>query len=200
MKTPFKRILAALDYSATADDVFAQAIALAQQNDSHLMLTHCVSLKTFEQLHTFMDAGCGLASSTKLQRLQDEHIEQVNQAWLWLCDYAHQAQAQGTLAELSCQVGNAASQICHLAQQWSANLILVGHGRQSNLKKRLFGDITHYVVSHAPCSVMVVQQENSIQHLPQLHRSEVCASRLRRAKSQLAQSMWNLHGHRIEPA
>jgi hypothetical protein len=41
--TPLKRILAALDRSTVANDVFAQAIARAQQNNSHLMLLHQVN-------------------------------------------------------------------------------------------------------------------------------------------------------------
>lgn len=196
MKTPFKRILAALDRSTTADDVFAQAIALAQQNNSRLTLTHCVNLETYEQLNFLIDASCGLLSSTKLQRLQSQHISEVNQTWLWLWDYAQQAQAQGVFVEVSCQTGDIANQICSLAQRWNANLILVGHSGWPSLKKRIFGDVTHHVISRASCSVMVVRQENS---LPHSQLAEVYVDRLRQV-NQLAQSRWNLHGGTVRPA
>ena len=45
MKTPFKRILAAIDRSASANNVFDLAIAQIKRNCKHLMLTDCLSLK-----------------------------------------------------------------------------------------------------------------------------------------------------------
>jgi nucleotide-binding universal stress UspA family protein len=191
MKTPFKRILVALDRSAAANNVFDLAIALAQQNCSHLMLTHCVSVKTLEQLGTLIDAGFGLASPAKLQRLQDEHLNEVNEAWQWLCDHALQAQAQGIFAEVTCQAGEAGVQICSLAQQWEAALIIIGHGKPS-LKEKLFGSTTHYVRYHAPCSIMIVQPENSPQCLRHPKTPKTLVNGLHQFDERLAQSIWNL--------
>lgn len=191
MKAPFKRILVALDRSASANNVFELAIALAQQNCKHLMLTHCISLKTLEQLGTLVDAGFGLATCAKLQRLQDEHRNKVNEAWHWLCEYALQAQAQGVFAEVTCQVGDAGVQICSLAQQWEADLIVIGQGGKPSLKEKVFGSTTNHVRHHASCSIMIVQPENTPQCLRHSRVSKTWENGSRRVDEQLAQSIWN---------
>lgn len=191
MKTPFKRILVALARSAAANNVFDLAIALAQQNYSHLMLTHCISLKTLEQLGTLIDRGFGLASSAKFQQLQNEHLNEVNEAWQWLSDYALQAQAQGIFAEVTCQSGEAGVQICSLAQQWDADLILIGQGGKPSLKEKLFGSTTNHVRQYASCSIMIVQPENNTQCLRHPRAPQTWEIGSNRVDNQLAQSIWN---------
>lgn len=191
MKAPFKRILVALDRSASANNVFELAIALGKQNYD-LMLTHCISLKTLEQLGTLIDTGFGLATCAKLQRLQDEHLNEVNEAWQWLCDYALQAQAQGVFAEVTCKEGEPGVHICSLAQQWDADLIVIGQGGKPSLKEKLFGSTTNHVRQYASCSIMIVQPENSTQCLPHPRASQTWENGSRRVDDQLAQSIWNL--------
>lgn len=192
MTRQFKRILAAMDRSVLASDIFEQALALAQQNHSHLMLTHCISLKTLEQLGTFMDAGFGLASPAKLRQLQEQHLEEVNEVWQWLCAYAIQAQAQGVVAEVTCETGDAGTQICSLAQQWDADLIVIGHGGKPSLKEKLFGSTTNHVVLHAPCTVMAVQPRESAERLMESNASEECANRFYTDSNyRLNHSIWN---------
>jgi nucleotide-binding universal stress UspA family protein len=52
--------------------------------------------------------------------------------------------------------GRPAEEILSMAKQWKADLILVGsHGRQG-ISKLIIGSVSQAVVSHAPCSVLVV--------------------------------------------
>ncbi|MGF1962216.1 MAG: hypothetical protein RMX99_022255 [Aulosira sp. DedVER01a] len=62
MKAPFKRILAAIARSASAQNLFNLAIAHIKQNCKHQMLAHCLSLKSFEQMGKLIDAGFGLST------------------------------------------------------------------------------------------------------------------------------------------
>jgi hypothetical protein len=113
-----------------------------------------------EQLSVLIDAGVGLASSARLRQLQDEHLDEVNEVWRWLCRYALQAQTYGVFAEVSCGTGEARVQICDLAQQWNADLIMLGTGRKPSFKEKLFGSTTTHVVQYAPCSVIVVRSDS----------------------------------------
>ncbi|MBD0267948.1 MAG: universal stress protein [Cyanobacteria bacterium Co-bin8] len=157
MNPRFKRILAALDRSPASARVFQQALALAQQHYSQLMLIHCVGLRTLENWGTYLDAGVGLVSPSRLQRLQELHLDEVNTAWQWLYDQALLAQAEGVAAEITCVTGDASSQICRFARDWDTDLILLGHSGKPGLKQHIFGSTTTHVVLHAPCSVMAVQ-------------------------------------------
>jgi len=157
MKTSLNRILVALDGTHRDRDVLGFAIAQAQHYNSHLLLVHCLSPLTLTQLSTCIDAGFGLVPAGKRQQLQHQHLQEVNAAWQWLCDYALQAHSQGVSAEVICKIGEPGSQICALAQQWQADLMIMGHGGKPSLKSRLFGRVTTQVIQHGLCTTMVVQ-------------------------------------------
>ena len=166
MNAPFRRIVAAIDRCDLANAVFEQAFILAQQHHSLLILTHCTSLQISEHMGTFIDAGFGLVSPAKLQQLDEEYRDQVDEDYQWLCDYASVAQAEGVCTQVIHQVGEACVQICSLAKHSYADLIVMGRSRKLGLKQRLFGCKTDYVMRYAPCPVMVVQSESHTQYLP----------------------------------
>lgn len=166
MKAKFKRILVALSCQNSAREVFERSLALAQQDHSSLILTHCTRLKIWEQMGTLIDAGCGLVSRTKLQQLDQGHHQEIHQAYQWLCAYVLEAESRGVFAEMIHRIGEPTEQICHLAQDSKADLIVMGRSKKLNLKQRLLGDKMNHIVTHAPCSVMVVQSANTPDHLP----------------------------------
>jgi nucleotide-binding universal stress UspA family protein len=192
MNSRFKRILAALDRSPAADAVFWQSLALSQQHYSQLKLMHCVSLRTLENWGAYVDAGAGLASSDRLRRLQDLHLDEVNAAWQWLYGWAELALSEGVTAEITCVTGDACSQICRVSREWEPDLLVLGHGGKPGLKQQLFGSTTTQVVLHAPCSVMAVQPaaETPYQSSRPGFQTVPQARSLERDK-RLVRSMWN---------
>jgi nucleotide-binding universal stress UspA family protein len=44
-----------------------------------------------------------------------------------------------------------------MARSWPADLIVIGRRGRTGLKEALMGSVSNYVVHHAPCTVMVVQ-------------------------------------------
>jgi len=53
--------------------------------------------------------------------------------------------------------GHPANEILSMAEEWNADLIIVGsHGRQG-IKRFLLGSVSSAIVSRAPCSVLVVK-------------------------------------------
>ncbi|MBD1914749.1 MULTISPECIES: universal stress protein [Cyanophyceae] len=157
METSLNRILVALDGTHRDREVLRFAIAQAQHHNGHLLLVHYLSPLTLTQLNSCIDEGFGLMLPAKRRQIQNAHLKEVNGAWQWLCNYALQAQSQRVSAEVTCKIGEASSQICAMAKQWRADLIVMGRGGRPSLTSRLFGRITIQVVQHSPCTTMVVQ-------------------------------------------
>lgn len=65
------------------------------------------------------------------------------------------------LREVSTQVfrGNAAQTIVESAEEWNADLIIVGSHGYGFWQRALLGSISNSVVHHAPCSVLIVRQK-----------------------------------------
>ena len=47
------------------------------------------------------------------------------------------------------------------AEEWSADLVVVGSHGYTGLKRLLLGSVAQSVVSHAPCSVEVVRKKRT---------------------------------------
>jgi nucleotide-binding universal stress UspA family protein len=74
----------------------------------------------------------------------------------WLC-------SSGLTAEKKVLAGDPKSVIIDEAQEWGADLIVVGSHGHTGIKRWLLGSVAQSVVSHAPCSVYVVRERNQSQ-------------------------------------
>lgn len=157
----YRKILVALDNSSTSDDLFAQAIELAQATEGALLLVH--SLSTQEEtsplpLSGKLD-GIYWAPGTELD------LEAWRQAWTRyeteslerLRHYAAIANTAGIATEFRQLVGNPATAICKVAQAWDADLILIGNRGRSGLSELVLGSVSNEVMHRAACSVLVIK-------------------------------------------
>ncbi len=156
----FQRILVVIDYSSLADEVFEQALKLAIRDESCLLLARCLTLPMGEDSDFPMSAQGDEQEHTTLQQLQQEHLKDVWQVQQGLETYYRKATEQGINVQFSCEVGDARAWICELAQSWNADLIAIGYYDQDNWGEHRFGSVSHHVMRHAPCKVMVVQPGN----------------------------------------
>jgi nucleotide-binding universal stress UspA family protein len=62
----------------------------------------------------------------------------------------------GIEAETHLVAGDAATEICRLAEQRGASLIVMGSRGHGPLAAALLGSVAAHVVQHAPCPVMIV--------------------------------------------
>lgn len=60
-------------------------------------------------------------------------------------------------AETVVRVGDPRKVIVDEAEEWSADLVVVGHRGLTGLTRLIMGSVAQYVVNHAPCSVEVVR-------------------------------------------
>ena len=88
------------------------------------------------------------------EQLLEEAIEELQ---AWLASFVRQATDEGVQAESDYAVGETGRKICEVAQNWSADLIVMGRQGRVGLSELLLGSTSNYVVHHAKCSVLVIQ-------------------------------------------
>ncbi len=60
--------------------------------------------------------------------------------------------------EVEIREGNTVNEIIKAADEWNADLILVGNGGKSGLERFLSGSVSQSVSTHANCSVLVARK------------------------------------------
>ncbi|MEM1167613.1 MAG: universal stress protein [Cyanobacteria bacterium P01_H01_bin.35] len=152
----YEKILVAIDTSAIGDRVFDTALKLAKISNSHLMLVHILSEEAEESPISFWPMNIGY---------DPEMMKEYHQLWenfekeclQMLQSKETEARNVGFQAEFTQVRGNPGREICKLAQEWSANLIVMGRRGHSVLSELVLGSVSNYVIHRAHCSVHVVQ-------------------------------------------
>lgn len=160
----FKKILAAIDQSPLSQSVFNQSLELAKTNQSRLLLFHCVTADTVTLSSPF-SGEFGLPPQLVNQAYQTEFIrleQQVHHIQSLLKHYCKLATEQGVIAECDYQTVEPGQGLCHAAQQWNADLIILGRRGRKGLAEVILGSVSNYVLHHAPCAVLVIQANNAV--------------------------------------
>ena len=144
----FGSIVVGTDGSETAGEAVRQATELAKAVGAKI---HLVS--AFEPVGN--------------QRLREER-QQVPEDMSWMVNQredvdatlkeaAEQIQQAGVDVETNARQGDPADAILDVAEEKSADLIVVGNKGMSGAKRFLLGSVPNKVSHHAPCSVMIIR-------------------------------------------
>jgi nucleotide-binding universal stress UspA family protein len=60
--------------------------------------------------------------------------------------------------ELTQSLGDPGQIICHIADTWGADLIVIGRRCRTGLNELILGSASNYVLHHASCSVLISQR------------------------------------------
>jgi nucleotide-binding universal stress UspA family protein len=156
----FHKIVVALDDSSLSNTVFDRAVALAQATKAQLLLFSginedlMVSPTPFPAEMGSLNAGL-ISSNYQAQQVNFEHHTEALQTVLER--YRDAAQAKGVQAETVFQPGDVEKVVCAIAQEWGADLLVVGRRGRKGFSEALLGSVSNYAVHHAHCSVLVVQ-------------------------------------------
>jgi universal stress protein A len=141
-----QHVLVPIDFSATADQALAYAIALAQQLQARLTLLHVFDLTPL----TMGDAATGVPVTAvheleiEVQQLLQESLERVQRAGL---------QGESLLVQ-----GTPTQTIIDTAGEQGVDLIIMGtHGR-TGLAHVFLGSVAEHIVRQGPCPVLVVRR------------------------------------------
>lgn len=156
----FYKILVALDHSTSSRSVFEEAIAFAKAVGAKLTLLHVLSSEEDSSLNIYlMPTPLGLrASNEVLQMRQKQWEDCVNRGIETLRSLAGEATAAGVTAEFSQNAGSPGRTICEFARNNGFDLIIIGRRGRSSVAELFLGSVSNYVLHHAPCSVLTVQQ------------------------------------------
>ncbi len=168
----FNRILVALDQSPQQTAVFEQALDLAHKRRSPLLLLHCVEV--LPALASPMGGVAPVSAPYPTVGMTPDPIlmghapgeanywqQEMQTHRTWLNEYCQRAIASDIPAEYECVMGKPADLICEWAQRWQADLIVIGRQGHSGITELLLGSVSNYVMHHAPCSVLVIQNHGS---------------------------------------
>jgi nucleotide-binding universal stress UspA family protein len=137
----WKRILVATDGSPRSRVAADRALELARSHDSELLV---ISVQDFPA------SIRGVAPKERLELLkicENQVAEVVNRA------EALKIKAEGIIME-----GLAYTAIVEVAQEYQANLIVMGSHGKTGLSRLLMGRVAERVIGQAPCPVLVVKE------------------------------------------
>jgi nucleotide-binding universal stress UspA family protein len=156
----WQKILVGLDNSYLSQQVFAQALELAKIYRSRLLLIHCISNELIAQPSLPISPEIGVYPemiNTAYENQQSGLEYQLQEAELMLKQYSQLAQSQNITAEFECKLGDPGECTCQIAEQWGANLIVIGRRGRKGLAEALLGSVSNHVLHNARCSVLVIQ-------------------------------------------
>ncbi|HEU5362376.1 MAG TPA: universal stress protein [Gaiellaceae bacterium] len=141
-----KPILLATDGSPSAAEATREAIELARALEVPLVAT------AVEHVSAPSYGYYGYAEVySELRKAEVEHAHAV------LRDVARRADAAGVACETVQREGVVVDEICRLAQEREAALIVIGAHGWGTLKRLVFGSVSLGVLHEAPCPVLVAR-------------------------------------------
>jgi nucleotide-binding universal stress UspA family protein len=158
----FKKIFVPLDDSELSHRVFSQALELALIDRAQVMLFNCVSISSLGETAVPIPVDLGMNAELMNQAYQAQHLRlesEEKQASSLLKNYCDAAAKQGLQVEFDCKMdGDPGHSICESAQNWGADLIVLGRRGRTGFAEAFLGSVSNYVVHHASCSVFVIQE------------------------------------------
>ncbi|MEO0801054.1 MAG: universal stress protein [Cyanobacteria bacterium J06642_2] len=163
----FRRILVALDGTPVDRAVFTKAANLAKAMNAYFMILHILSVEDEGSPGSTlgMTASEGQPSKTQLMSVYDEiNWESYRREWHQFEQesfkkfslYSDRANAMGIKTEFTQVPGNPGQLIEKIAQNWDADLIVMGSRGHTGLRELVLGSVSNYVMHHAMSSVLII--------------------------------------------
>jgi nucleotide-binding universal stress UspA family protein len=145
----FERILVAVDGSQNSMRAAEWAIDLAKRDHASLFVVSIIPTPVYSAV---TPPGSNPPMNEMFDRARGDAEKFVEQA-------ASRAQASGVQVrgEIIENVPSVVQSITDYADEWKVQVIVVGTRGLSGFKKLLLGSVSTALVSHAPCSVLIVR-------------------------------------------
>jgi nucleotide-binding universal stress UspA family protein len=140
------RILAATDFSDTADVALAWAAALARQHGASLTLVPALTLPA--PLPDYLPSGADFGQ--EMHQIAVRKLEET----------ADRVRAAGLEVDLEVPIGVPSQAICRLAEEADAGLVVIGTRGLTGITHLLLGSTAERVVQRAPCPVLTVHPDD----------------------------------------
>ena len=156
-----EKILVAIDNSSRNQLIFNMAVSLARVTQASLMLLHILSEEDpdYPILPTYAYYSVLKGNNNGMFHQIDEYEEQQMEFLRYLTKKAIAAGVDAEYAQLS---GIPGWEICEIASNWSADMIIIGSRGLKGVKEMFVGSVSNYVTHHAPCSVLIVRSNTDL--------------------------------------
>ena len=141
------RILLAIDGAKFSDAATRAVIAQAIPGEAEVRVLHVVNImeNPFPEMTAFY---VEIEHAPNVQRKPAEALVEAT---------AERLRARGLMVTTAVEWGDPKSKIIDAAEEWHADLILIGSYGQAGLERFLMGSVSEAVAHYAPCSVEVVR-------------------------------------------
>lgn len=148
----FKGILVAVDGSQNSMRAAEMAIDLAKREDANLYVLSVITTPVYAATGAQGAVGSGSVSEEFFDRAKKD-------AEVFVGGIVTKAEGQGVKVrgEITENVPSVVEAITEYAQEWRVDLIVVGTRGLSGFKKLLLGSVSGALISHSPCSVLVIR-------------------------------------------
>lgn len=146
------RILVAVDGSENSNKATRLAIDLARRRQASLFVLHVIQTPTYSEV-----TAPGATASPAFTK---QYIDFAKKdAEKWVADVVKEAEDAGlkVRGEIVENAQSAVQAITEYASNSKIDLIVMGTRGLTGFRKLLLGSVSNGVVSHAPCSVLVVR-------------------------------------------
>ena len=146
------KILLAIDGSEDSAEAVKAVAGRPWPDGAQVRVLSAVERVTPSAAEVWYDAGGSLEEA---QQVLTKRADQLT------ASVAERLRASGLTAEAAVRDGDPRSVIVDEAEEWGADLIVVGSHGYTGLKRWLLGSVAQSVVGHAPCSVEIVRRKAS---------------------------------------
>ncbi len=156
-----QKILIAIGDSPESEKVLEAGLMLAEKFGAKISILHVLNLfrTGFEPAgNPLLGGNYPMMTDLAIEQYQRELQESEKLGMERLQAYAKQANDRHIAAEIFQTTGDPGRTICDLAKEYMTDIIVIGRHQQSVLSEIFLGSTSNYVLHHAPCSVMVIQQ------------------------------------------
>lgn len=144
------KILLVTDGTEFSDYAIEKVLAMGICTENEIKILSVVNFP----VPVGLDPIGGMASYPEMENTQKEYAERVVQS------AAEKISSANQNLNISTQVavGSPESRIVDIAEEWGADLIVVGSHGYNTWERLLLGSVSSAVVHHAPCSVLVARK------------------------------------------
>jgi len=143
------RVVIGIDHSPHSDAAIAWVKRANWPIESRFWLVSAVPVSA--GVYAYADAGGYQGMATVQEEQLASHRELTTHA-------ENELRAMGLATETRVELGDARDLIVRTAESVGADLVVVGSHGRTGLPRLLMGSVASYVVSHAPCDVMVIKR------------------------------------------
>lgn len=137
------KIVLAVDDSVYAEDAFEWYFQHMHRPGNTLVLVHCLEFPSMPSRDTW-------EIQTKAGREKGMEVQEK---------FSSKCHVHGVQAKFCMDFEKPGEYICHVAKEENGTVIVMGTRGMGKVRRTILGSVSHYVLHHANCPVLVVRPQ-----------------------------------------